>query len=46
MAALKDGYHRPKEPAIGDTAKAWVVHLACTKPKDFVTQPRCEVGKR
>jgi transposase len=35
MAALKDGYHRPKEPAIGDAAKAWVVHLACTKPKDF-----------
>ena len=35
MAAVKDGYHRPKEPAIGDAAKAWVVHLACTKPKDF-----------
>src|ERR1039458_10832517 len=24
MAALKDNYHRPKEPAIGDDAKAWV----------------------
>src|SRR5450432_4390759 len=33
MAALKDSYHRPKEPAIGDDAKAWVVHLACSKPK-------------
>ena len=28
MAALKDSYHRPKEPTIGDDAKAWVVHLA------------------
>src|ERR1700688_2047652 len=35
MAALKDRYHRPKEPAIGDDAKAWVVHLACSKPKDL-----------
>src|SRR6202167_4358719 len=35
MAALKDSYHRPKEPAIGDDAKAWVVHLACSKPKDL-----------
>src|ERR1700693_3564013 len=35
MAALKDHYHRPKEPAIGDDAKAWVVHLACLKPKDL-----------
>jgi transposase len=34
-AALKDNYHRPKEPAIGDEAKAWVVHLACSKPKDL-----------
>jgi hypothetical protein len=33
-AALKDNYHRPKEPVIGDDAKAWVVHLACSKPKD------------
>src|SRR5271165_6733421 len=29
MAALKDSYHRPREPAIGDGAKAWVVHVAC-----------------
>src|SRR5260370_14868070 len=35
MAALKDSYHRPKEPVIGDDAKAWVVHLACSKPKDL-----------
>ena len=34
-AALKDNYHRPKEPVIGDDAKAWVVHLACSKPKDL-----------
>jgi hypothetical protein len=35
MAALKDNYHRPKDPAIGDDAKTWVVHLACSKPKDL-----------
>jgi DDE superfamily endonuclease len=35
MAALKDNYHRPKDPTIGDDAKAWVVHLACSKPKDL-----------
>jgi transposase len=35
MAALKDSYHRPREPAIGDDAKAWVVHVACSKPKDL-----------
>ena len=35
MAALKDAYHRPKEPVIGDDAKAWVVHVACSKPKDL-----------
>jgi hypothetical protein len=34
-AALKDAYHRPKEPAISEDAKAWVVHLACMKPKDL-----------
>lgn len=31
---LKDKYHRPHEPEIIDEAKAWVVSLACTKPKD------------
>ena len=31
---LKDKYHRPHEPEITDEAKAWVVSIACTKPKD------------
>lgn len=31
---LKDAYHRPHEPEISDAAKAWVVSIACTKPKD------------
>jgi len=31
---LKDKYHRPHEPEINDEAKAWVVSIACTKPKD------------
>jgi transposase len=31
---LKDAYHRPHEPEISDEAKAWVVSIACTKPKD------------
>jgi len=34
-AALKDSYHRPKAPVITEYAKAWVVHLACSKPKEF-----------
>jgi transposase len=34
-AALKDAYHRPKEPVITEDAKAWVIHLACSKPKDL-----------
>jgi len=34
-AGLKDRFHRPKEPVIGPEDKAWVVHLACTKPKDL-----------
>jgi len=34
-AGLKDCFHRPKEPVIGPDDKAWVVHLACTKPKDL-----------
>lgn len=34
-AGLKDTFHRPREPVIGGAAKAWVVHLACTKPKDL-----------
>src|SRR3990167_7355806 len=32
---LKDKYHRPHEPEISDEAKAWVVSIACTKPKDL-----------
>jgi len=34
-AGLKDTFHRPREPVIDSAAKAWVVHLACTKPKDL-----------
>jgi transposase len=34
-AGLKDAFHRPKEPLIERADKAWVVHLACTKPKDL-----------
>src|SRR6266705_1811121 len=34
-AGLKDAVHRPKEPVIGLADKAWMVHLACTKPKDL-----------
>jgi transposase len=33
--ALRDQYHRPKEPTITEEAKAWVVSLACSKPKDY-----------
>lgn len=32
---LKDTYHRPHEPEISDEAKAWVVSLACAKPKEL-----------
>jgi transposase len=34
-AGLKDVFHRPKEPVITGADKAWVVHLACTKPKEL-----------
>ena len=34
-AALKDAYHRPKAPSITVEASAWVVSLACQKPKDL-----------
>jgi transposase len=34
QSGLKDRYHRPKEPVITEQAKAWVLNLACTKPKD------------
>lgn len=32
---LKDRYHRAHAPQISDAAKAWVVDLACRKPKDL-----------
>lgn len=35
IAALKDAYHRPHEPRITEEARAWVVMLACSKPKDL-----------
>ena len=31
---LKDKYHSPKARVITDDAKAWIVNLACTKPKE------------
>jgi len=31
---LKDKFHTPKQPIITEEAKAWVVNLACTKPKE------------
>ncbi|TLD39773.1 MAG: transposase [Candidatus Jettenia ecosi] len=34
-SALKDFYHRPKEPTITMEAKAWLVNIACSKPKDY-----------
>lgn len=33
--AMKDCYHCPKPSAITEEAKSWVMHLACTKPKDL-----------
>lgn len=34
-SGLKDTFHRAKEPVIAGADKAWVVHLACTKPKEL-----------
>jgi transposase len=34
-AALKDAYHRPRAPVIAEQARAWVIHLACSKPKEL-----------
>jgi hypothetical protein len=34
-AGMKDSPHKPREAVITDDAKAWVVHLACSKPKDL-----------
>jgi hypothetical protein len=32
---MKDTPHKPREAVITDAAKAWVVNLACCKPKEF-----------
>lgn len=34
-AGLADTYHRPRAPEITEEAKAWVVSIACRKPKDI-----------
>jgi hypothetical protein len=34
-AGMKDTPHKPREAVITDDAKAWVVHLGCSKPKDM-----------
>lgn len=34
-AGLKDYFHRPFDPIIDDAAKAWVINIACMKPKDL-----------
>ena len=34
-AALQDAYHRPRAPVITEEARAWVIHLACSKPKEL-----------
>ncbi len=32
---IKDSPHKPREAVITYDAEAWVVHLACSKPKEF-----------
>lgn len=34
-AGLQDQYHTPKQPVITTEAKAWVINVACTKPKEL-----------
>ena len=34
-AGLRDRFHRPHVPQISDEAKAWVIDLACRKPKSL-----------
>lgn len=34
-AGLNDAFHRPRAPVITPADQAWVVHLACTKPKEL-----------
>ena len=33
QAGQEDAFHRPGESIFGMGEKAWVVHVACTKPK-------------
>jgi transposase len=35
VTGLRDRYHRPHAPEITEAAKAWVIDLACRKPKDL-----------
>jgi transposase len=35
MVGMKDTPHKPREAVITDDAKAWVVNLACSRPKEF-----------
>lgn len=35
VTGLRDRYHRARAPQITEAAKAWVVDLACRKPKDL-----------
>src|SRR3984885_650711 len=35
QAGMKDTPHKPREAVITDDAKAWVVNIACSKPKEF-----------
>ena len=35
QAGMKDTPHKPREAVITEDTKAWVAHLACSKPKDF-----------
>jgi len=35
QVGLKDTPHKPREAVITDDAKAWVVNIACSKPKEF-----------
>lgn len=32
--AMKDRWHRPRDPVLTPEAKAWVLSIACTKPTD------------
>ena len=39
----KDAPHKPREAVITDDAKAWVVHLACSKDLDAYYPPACTI---